>query len=103
MLSASWIAGIWHFSSQAGSEVGLPAPWDKVAHFCSYALLGFLTSRALSRASWGWGIAALYGAVDEWHQSFVPMRDASVWDWIADALGAFVGSRVAVFQRQRSG
>jgi VanZ family protein len=89
------IAVIFYFSSRPGSEVGLPAPWDKVAHFCSYALLGFFASRA-SGSTWvGWGIAATYGALDEWHQSVVPLRDSSIWDWLADALGGLLGAWMA--------
>ena len=33
-------------------------------------------------------IAVAYGVTDEWHQSFVPGRDADLWDVVADALGA---------------
>ncbi len=36
--------------------------------------------------------AWLYGAVDEWHQSFVPGRDAAVGDWLADGVGALLGA-----------
>jgi VanZ family protein len=97
-LSAAWIAGIWVFSSRPGSEVGLSAPWDKVAHFLTYAVLGFLTTRASGIGWVGWLIAATYGAVDEWHQSNVPMRDASLWDWCADALGALAGSRLSALK-----
>ncbi|MFZ2452036.1 MAG: VanZ family protein [Methylovulum miyakonense] len=31
---------------------------------------------------------SLYGASDEWHQSFVPGRSPDVLDWLADTLGA---------------
>jgi hypothetical protein len=31
-----------------------------------------------------------YGASDEWHQSFVLGRDASVYDWLADTFGALL-------------
>jgi VanZ family protein len=96
------IATIFYFSSRSGSEVGLPSPWDKVAHFSSYALLGFFATRA-TRSSWsGWGIAAAYGALDEWHQSFVPLRDASAWDWLADALGGLSGSWMAAREKQET-
>jgi VanZ family protein len=91
-LSVGHIALIWYFSSRAGSEVGLPAPWDKVAHFCTYALLGFFLTRASGSRRIGFGLAALYGVVDEIHQSFVPLRDASLWDWVADALGSSLGA-----------
>ncbi|MEX2043905.1 MAG: VanZ family protein, partial [Opitutus sp.] len=33
-------------------------------------------------------VAAVFGATDEWHQSFVPGRTSEWADWIADALGA---------------
>lgn len=32
----------------------------------------------------------LYGVSDEWHQSFVAGRDASVFDWLADTAGAIL-------------
>ena len=32
---------------------------------------------------------------DEFHQSFVPDRDASLYDLFADAFGAFLGSYFA--------
>lgn len=40
------------------------------------------------RSRGAWGIAALYGAVDELHQSFVPGRVCSLADFVSDALGA---------------
>jgi VanZ family protein len=93
-LIAVWIAGIWFLSGRPGNEVGLPAPWDKLAHFCGYAVLGFLAARASGNSWLGWGLAALYGGLDEVHQSFVPLRDASAWDWLADALGAAFGGLI---------
>ncbi len=36
------------------------------------------------------GLAA--GAVDEFYQSFIPGRDPSRWDWIADTSGVFFGA-----------
>jgi VanZ family protein len=67
--------------------------FDKVVHFSVYGLLGVLTCR--TRRGAGWAILAvvltsLYGASDEWHQSFVPGRAAGVADWMADTLGAVV-------------
>ena len=80
--------------------MGLPAPYDKAAHFFSFALLGFLFAKAFNNPRIGFVVAALYGITDEIHQSFVPMRQADFWDWVADALGAYFGSgSVQVIQK----
>lgn len=79
---------------------GLPAGSDKVLHFLAYAILGALWMRALrpgpGRAGVGLllatALAAGFGAVDEWHQSFVPGRSADVLDLLADLLGAVAGA-----------
>lgn len=70
---------------------------DKVMHATAYAALGLLALRAthggVRRLTWGAAVMAAlltigYGALDEFHQSFVPGRDPSVWDLAADAVGA---------------
>ena len=70
--------------------------WDKLLHMVGYAGLGVLALRAF-HGGFGRlrpaptmfaGIAIiLWGASDEFHQSFVPGRDATVWDLVADSLG----------------
>ena len=63
-----------------------------------YAVLGFLIGYSLKSSGirryilCGWILASIYGITDEIHQSFVPMRDASVFDVFADGLGSFVGA-----------
>lgn len=74
---------------------------DKGLHFLAYAVMGILFYRAyqtlrvkdnlrmlmlLSAVS-----ASLYGISDEIHQYFVPFRDASGLDIVANILGAFCG------------
>ena len=63
---------------------------DKVAHFAVFGLLGILIARTQPQGRWwlGWLIASLYGAADEWRQSFTPGRFVEVADWVADTLGA---------------
>lgn len=99
--SALYMGLIFVLSAQPGSAVGLPPPWDKLAHTLEYALLGFLLSRAFSNPGAAFVIASLYGVSDEFHQSFVPGREASIGDWLADSLGAFAGARF-LLKRLRS-
>jgi hypothetical protein len=41
--------------------------------------------------------ATLFGAGDEYFQSFVPGRDSSVYDWMADTSGVVLAQLVYVF------
>jgi len=69
---------------------------DKFLHYAAYFVMGVLAVRALrhfvrSRERITLIAAlfcSLYGLSDEWHQSFVPGRDASFSDWLADSIGA---------------
>lgn len=74
---------------------------DKVVHFGLYAVLGYLVARALSvprtRIALFAALAGItvFGLLDEVHQAWIPGREASVADWIADLLGAATGLVVA--------
>jgi hypothetical protein len=97
-----YLAAIFVISSEPRPLIA-PPDWlgaDKVAHFMAYAGLGVLLCRAYlgsglagSAAFWLSALtASLYGASDEWHQSFVPNRSADAADWLADSLGAMLGA-----------
>ena len=70
--------------------------FDKLVHFSEYYLFGCLIQRWLlaerSRFINRYAvflailIGTLYGISDEWHQSFIPGRDASPWDALTDTL-----------------
>ncbi|MBN1779516.1 VanZ family protein [bacterium] len=82
-------------------DLGIDAE-DKIAHILEYAVLGFLLSRSvLATRKPGPGpilavflTGSLYAASDEWHQSFVPNRFASVWDVCADMAGVVLGQMI---------
>jgi len=79
---------------------------DKVLHAAEYLPLGYLCARAYRgparrRALLGWLTAALFGLTDEFHQSFVPGRDASLWDWVADLGGAAAGAALLYWAARR--
>jgi VanZ family protein len=91
------------FFVSAQPDAPLPSQLsDKQGHSLAYMGLAVTAGRALAggiargaslrAATAAWGIATVYGATDEWHQSFVPGRSADVHDWFADAAGAFLGA-----------
>jgi VanZ family protein len=94
-LAALYMALIFFLSSLPGGTVGIPAPWDKVAHALEYGGLGFLLGRGLGRPLPALWLAVLYGLSDELHQSFVPGREVSAGDLLADAVGALLGVRAS--------
>ena len=66
---------------------------DKVVHFSVYALLATLVVRLRPGVGWALlsiALVSLYGASDEWHQSFTPGRSVELADWIADTSGAAI-------------
>jgi VanZ family protein len=76
--------------------------WDKLVHFICFAGLTGSWTFWFPLASWKKHTlrnlllcivgVAVYGVLDEWHQSFTPGREVSVYDWFADVGGAILGS-----------
>ena len=73
--------------------------FDKAAHFTMYAMLGGLLARELAETMRLWRAALLalaigigFGAIDEWHQQYIPGRSTELADWYADSLGAASGA-----------
>jgi len=79
----------------AGAEVAVykplfPPPFDKLAHFTYYGAIAVLLAHAVG-IRWLWVpllLTPLIGAADEWNQALIAGRDSSMWDWLADELGA---------------
>jgi len=81
--------------------------FDKVVHFVEYYIFGWLLYRWLSSPDWVWGrrgvllmtllVGIGYAVGDEWHQSFVPVRDASFFDVLLDAAGIAVAAATYPF------
>jgi len=77
----------------------------KLAHFTEYAILGFLAARAF-RTSPRWFLISavlivVYALLDEYHQSFVPSRTASVFDSFIDMAGGIAALIVVSRKRRR--
>lgn len=85
-------------------DVSLPPPLDKVVHASVYGVLALLLDWGLQgRAGWPvyrrhglvFLLLAAFGASDEVHQSYVPGREASALDWLADVFGTLLGLGLA--------
>ena len=86
--------------------------FDKLLHVIEYGFFGWLLIRAqfLSfpktslkiLAATAFFLGVFYGLSDEWHQSFVPYRDASLYDFAVDAAGVGLGILVWTRQREKS-
>jgi VanZ family protein len=91
ILVATWIPGA------TLPRVNAPPGTDKVVHFLFFAVLGYLTLASMR----GRGnvravlvvliVIAMFGAMDEYVQQFIPGRSMELFDWLADLAGASVG------------
>jgi VanZ family protein len=81
---------------------------DKTAHMVLYAGFGFLLYLTLKNSPYqslrnnaflfAIIIGTLYGATDEFHQSFVPGRTESIYDLFADSIGVTFGQTIIVIK-----
>jgi VanZ family protein len=107
--AAGFAGWIWWMSSHPVTVSTLPEHSDKVIHAVTWAVLAALIAAGGRAARWparatlliAAGLAALYGVVDELHQSQVPTRIASVADAIADAVGAIAGALAITYLGRR--
>lgn len=82
----------------------------KIAHFTEYAILAFLAARAFRTSprpalANRWVLAAfalviVYALLDEYHQTFVPSRTASIYDSFIDMTGGLVTLLVLRLRRR---
>jgi VanZ family protein len=83
----------------------------KAGHLTEYAILAALaahafrtSSRELLRHSWfwvAWILVTAYSLTDEFHQSFVPTRGASLYDSVIDSIGGLIALIIFWWWRQK--
>jgi VanZ family protein len=98
-----WMAVIFYASSRSDTGALGRIP-DWITHGTAYFILGALLGRALAggfdrrlsplAALLAVGLGTAWGLSDEWHQSFVPGRDASGWDVAKDLAGCSLAAAV---------
>jgi VanZ family protein len=108
-----WMALITYWSSQGTLPIDQPnvaivfhGLQHRIAHVIAFGMLGLL-------ARWAFGdfpkaslmavlLVSVFGAADEWHQSFTPGRRAAIDDWAVDtasaAVAVFVWGRLGIIQ-----
>lgn len=73
----------------------VPTPYDKLVHASVYGLALAVAGWALRPTFWRCLALAVLGMAmgvgQEWHQSMLPGRVASVEDWLADLAGLLCG------------
>ena len=103
------------FWLSAQSDPGHLSPFavpDKIAHLLEYTGFGILLMRMLvyldperdvvKHLIWVLSFTLLYGLSDEFHQYFVPGREFSWMDLLADGAGGYLGARLwMVFSGER--
>ena len=111
-LALLWMAAIYWLSSRET----LPIPdlflgQDKIEHAVAFGILALLFALSFGN---GKGkihprrliilalLVTLYGFSDEVHQYFVPGRDASFWDFCADATGSFLAAFCFLRRREKT-
>jgi VanZ family protein len=97
----AYMAAIFCASSLQDPPVPSDVP-DVDLHALAYFGLMLLVVRAVANGTWArltagvlaiaWCITVAYGASDEWHQMYVPNRNAELRDVRADAIGAFAAA-----------
>lgn len=106
------MACIFYASSTPSTQMPIFGGWDllvkKGGHFLGYTLLGLAFWRGMGvetprRRVWALAAALLYACTDEFHQWFVPGRNAWWVDVVIDTTGAataiFLIGKIRVVRR----
>ena len=98
----AWAGLIYYLSDQPTVDMpSLFAYQDKLMHLAAFAVLGFLSLGAMRVSAAGFRagqvwlsimLVSLFGVLIEYNQSFLPGRDASIGDLVADLAGASLGA-----------
>ena len=107
-----WVFLIFGLSSIPNISPGrikLPSGSDKIIHYFEYSILALLFYRGLVYDRWNIGglvavVVVIAGAgvalMDEFYQSFIPGRDCSLLDLVADFSGVISGTVIYYFFRR---
>lgn len=97
LLALLIIVGLFIGGAQPAAVNLIPEPWDKLAHGIVFAMLAWAIGLASGLTGWLRLVVSILGAllvgmVDEWHQLYLPGRQAGWSDLAADLVGSLVGT-----------
>lgn len=107
LLALGIVAGLLMLGAQPFAVGLVPAPWDKLAHAGVFSVLAGVIGLASGLRGWqmfalALGGVLLVGGLDEWHQLYLPGRQAGLDDLAADAAGGLVGvALLAMYRRKK--
>lgn len=90
-----------YFGGAQPVAVGLfPTPLSKLVHGITFGVLAAAVAYASGLRGWrmvlaGFSASVAVGAMDEWHQTYLPGRHGQLSDVGFDALGAALGAWLA--------
>jgi VanZ family protein len=98
----AWMALVTYWSGQGNLPIDQPAVANvlhgfqhRIAHLAAFGLVGLLAWWAFAGVPRAALLAVLltsvFGATDEWHQSFTPGRHSGIDDWAWDTACAVIG------------
>lgn len=99
LLAVALPLGLYFGGAQPVAVDLFPWPWGKLVHALVYGVLAAAVGYAsglsgLRMVAVGFVVSVVVGALDEWHQVFLPGRHAQVSDIGFDAIGAALGASV---------
>jgi VanZ family protein len=96
--------GLFYLGTLPGAGELFPEPWDKLAHFAVFAGLSVcLMLMSANSAPWAVFFAvSLIGALDEWHQVYLPGRHSDIYDFLTDVIAAAVACTYMALRKRNA-
>jgi VanZ family protein len=106
LIFMAMVAGLFFGGAQPVAVNLFPWPWGKLVHSVTFGVIAAAFGYASGQPGLRMAVAGLVasvtvGALDEWHQTFLPGRHGQLSDVGFDAVGAAIGVALLVWIRTR--
>ena len=102
MVGAALTAGLFYLGAQPFAVGLFDPPFDKFAHFGLFFVLASVFWLAVGGrwSLWVVVFVAGLGALDEWHQAYLPGRSVDINDFLADLAAAVCAVGLLLWRRR---